>query len=81
MDERTPRFVASRVRACIRTGSGALGDGSYLEVFRTPQFAAFDHDARCAVVAFYFPPVRQGVLLPHLYEVFGEKFVEFFAEI
>ena len=81
MDERTPRFVASRVRACFRTGPGALGHSPYLEVFRTPQFTAFDHDARCAVVAFHFPPVRQGVLLPHLYEVLGEKFVEFLAEI
>ena len=35
-----------------------------------------DHGARCTVAAFHFPPVRPGVLLPHLYEVLGDEFID-----
>jgi len=31
------------------------------------------------VGAFHFPPVHPGVLLPHLFEVLGDEFVEFLA--
>ena len=62
VDERTPRSVASGCDASLWTGRAwTSGHCSCLEVFR-PRQLVFDDSARCAPVAFHFPPVRLGFL-------------------
>ena len=66
-------------QASFRVGSRAYWDTVrvWRDIPRT-SFTVFDRGVWCTVAVFHFPPVRPGVLLPHLCEVLGsKKFVEF----